>query len=256
MRRLTIRYGDAPSQYGHLYLPDHPSTGSVPLVVLVHGGYWTTEFGLIIETAIARDLAGRGAVVWNVEYRRVGEPGGGWPRTGLDVVAALRALDGPVRAALSAELAGVIAWDRIDVVGHSAGGQLALWAVSRLAADDARSQFTVATVVAQSAALDLEAAGVAGRPSVRALLGVNVHTAPQRYRDASPVCLPVLAAHVVVLHGALDTSIPPSVSRDYVDRVGARGQSVEYVEVPGEGHDAFVTPDSLAHRATVRALGL
>ena len=74
MRRLKVAYGDADSQFGHLYLPVPPPARDdvephpVPVVVIVHGGYWSTDFELIVETPIARDLADRGAIVWNVEY--------------------------------------------------------------------------------------------------------------------------------------------------------------------------------------------
>ncbi|HRC52764.1 MAG TPA: alpha/beta hydrolase, partial [Gordonia sp. (in: high G+C Gram-positive bacteria)] len=105
MKRHRIAYGDAESQFGHLYEP--VTAGErVPLVVLIHGGFFSTRFALTIETAIARLLAQRGAAVWNIEYRRVEEAGGGWPGTGGDSIAALRALDDVVPAALPADLAG------------------------------------------------------------------------------------------------------------------------------------------------------
>lgn len=255
VRRSKIRYGDAISQYGHLYLADAASECmTTPLVVLVHGGYWTTEFGVTVETAIARDLATRGAVVWNVEYRRVGEPGGGWPNTGRDVVAALRALDGVVPEEMGADLAGQVDWNSIAVVGHSAGGQLAVWATAQLAGRTRRTQ--IRTVIAQSAALDMVGAGAVGRQSVIDLIGRPYVAAPHLYRDASPTQQPPFDAHVVAIHTADDTSIPVRVSRDYVAAATARGQSAELVVVPDGGHNAFVDPRSAAHRQTVRVLGL
>lgn len=256
VHRIKIEYGSAPSQYGHLYHAADPADlpAVVRPVVLIHGGYWTTEFGLTIESAIARRYAERGALVWNIEYRRIGEPGGGWPNSLTDVVAALTALDEQARNALPDEVARVVDWSSVGVVGHSAGGQLAVAAVARLGARTAKTRIT--TVVAQSAALDLVGAGKAGRPSVRAFLGADYADAPQRYRDASPLEAPVFDAHVVAVHGDKDTAIPVAVSRDYVEAVTARGQSAELIVVPEEGHDVFVDPRSVGNRQTMRVLGI
>ncbi|MBT0565385.1 S9 family peptidase [Williamsia sp. CHRR-6] len=259
MIRQRISYGDSRSQFGHLYLPvaDPASAAEgrpVPLVVVVHGGYWSTEFALVVETPVARDLAARGAVVWNVEYRRVGEHGGGWPRTGYDVANALSALDTSVRCALPVELAQRVAWDDVAVVGHSAGGQLALWAVARLGA---RTQTTrVRTVILQAAATDLEAAGQRGHLALERFIGAPYADTPHRYRDASPIRARVFDAHVVAIHGELDDAIDHRVSSAYVESVRARGQSAEMVIVAGEGHDAFVDPNSRGHRETLRRLGI
>lgn len=256
VHRSKLVYGSEPSQFGHLYLAadvaDRPER--IRPVVLVHGGYWTTEFGLTIESAIARQYAERGALVWNVEYRRVGEPGGGWPATGRDVVAAIEALEGPVREALDPHAAAALDWSSVAVVGHSAGGQLAVWATARLGARTATTR--ISTVVAQSAALDLVAAGRTGRESVYALMGGAYTDMPQRYRDASPIEQAPFDAHVVAIHGGLDTAIPVDVSRRYVQTVAARGQSAELIVVPDEGHDAFVDPRSVCNRQTLRVLGL
>ncbi|MGV9710354.1 alpha/beta hydrolase family protein [Gordonia sp. NPDC003424] len=252
--RIKVEYGSEPSQFGHIY---HPTDGlgpdgAIPLVVLIHGGYWTTEFALTIQTAIARQLTERGAVVWNVEYRRVGEPGGGWPGTGRDVVAALRALDGPVVDALPTDIAARLDRNSVAVVGHSAGGQLAVWSVAQLGARTGTC--TIRTVIAQSAALDLEAG--ADRPSIRNLLGRPVDEIPHRYSEASPIRQEPFDAHVIALHAENDTAIPVESSRRYVERVSAQGQSAELIVVPGEGHDAFVDPRSACARRTVRLLGV
>lgn len=251
VRRIKIEYGEAPSQFGHIYLPREGLDEAAParVVVLIHGGSWEVEYGCTIQTAIARTLAERAAVVWNIEYRRVGEEGGGWPNTGRDVLDALRALDGPVRDALPP---GVADFSSVAVVGHSAGGQLAVWAVGRLGARTGSTTFT--TVIAQAAVLDTVA--VADKQSLRALMGRPYSEAPRRYEEASPMLAPVFDAHVVAIHGDADDMVPLEVSRRYVDDAVARGQSAELVIVPGEGHQDFVEPDSASARLTLRALGL
>lgn len=256
VRRVKVAYGEEPDQFGQLYLPGAEqcsAAGRVPLVVMIHGGSWSTEFSLTINTAVSRDLAERGTVVWNLEYRRVDPQGsgGGWPQTGRDVLAALRALDGPVAEQLA--LAGVVV-DRHDVavVGHSAGGQLAAWAVAQLGARTERHR--IATVVLQSAVLDLTLPGIRDKDSVVALMGASYEAAPQRYRDASPVYAPVTDALNAVVHTTEDQAIPVAMSRHYVEQIGARGQRVTLTEVPGD-HAAFLDLRSAAHRQTLRMLG-
>jgi acetyl esterase/lipase len=255
VRRVKIAYGDAPSMFGHLYLPDADKRGEgrAPIVVLVHGGFWSTEYSLVVYTGVARALADRGVVVWNVEYRRREETGGGWPGTGRDVIAAIRALDGPVTDQLAT--AGI----RVDasnatVIGHSAGGHLAVWATARLRG--ATDRFRIGTVIAQSPVLDFTETGAHDRPSVVDLMGAPFDKIPDRYREASPSQQPPFDSTVVVIHTVDDESVPIEMSRRYVADATARGQSAVLYEVPGEGHDAFVDPTSAAMRQTLRVLGV
>lgn len=223
-------------------------------MVLIHGGFFSTRFTLTIETAVARLLAQRGAVVWNVEYRRVEEEGGGWPGTGADAVAALRALDDVVPAALPADWASRVAFDDVAVVGHSAGGLLAVWAPAEVAGRTKRARIT--RVVAQSAVLDLTHPQTCNRPTPRNLMGGRYVDIPERYARASPVHAPVFDAHVVAIHAGDDAAVPVESSRRYVEAATARGQSAELIVVPGEGHDAFVDPRSACTRQTLRVLGI
>ncbi|GAC57171.1 hypothetical protein GOHSU_16_01290 [Gordonia hirsuta DSM 44140 = NBRC 16056] len=267
VRRVKIAYGPNPDQFGHLYLPDRPLTEApgTPLVVMIHGGSWSTEFSLTINTAVARDLAGRGAVVWNIEYRRAdpatGAPAAGdaaaasssvWPRCGNDVIAALEALDGPVADALATAGIGV---DRREVaaVGHSAGGHLAVWAVAQLGGRTARHR--IGTVVPQSAVLDFTFPGVRDKPSVRRLLGATYEAAPGRYAQASAAQAPVVDALIALVHTGQDESVPVELSRHYAQQAAGRGQRATLVEVPGD-HAAFLDTGSPAYRATLRTLGL
>lgn len=258
VRRVKVAYGEHPEQFGQLYLPDRAAhtTDRAPLVVMIHGGSWSTEFSLTINTAVSRDLAERGAVVWNIEYRRVdlngsGDSGGGWPQTGRDVIAALQALDGRVAEELA--LAGVALYRRdVAVVGHSAGGQLAVWAVAQLGARTQRHRIT--TVVPQSAVLDLTVPGVRDKPSVVALIGATYDEAPQRYREASPAHAPICDALIAVVHTTQDRAVPVELSRHYAEVMTGRGQPVTLTEVPGD-HAAFLDLRSAAHRQTLRTLG-
>src|SRR6201996_9193937 len=118
-----VHYGPAPSQVAELFLPK--AKGPHPVVVLLHGGCFLKQYeGFPQTSAIAADLAGRGYAVWNVEYRKLGEAGAGYPGTFQDVATALDRLKTEAPK-YDLDLKRVIA------VGHSAGGHLALWAASR-----------------------------------------------------------------------------------------------------------------------------
>ena len=119
MTRSSHPYGSDPSQLGELFLPS--GTGPFGVVVVVHGGYWKAQYDRSLMTDLCLDLAAHGLAAWNLEYRRIGS-GGGWPATLLDVAAGVDLL---------ADLEAPLDLSRVVAVGHSAGGQLALWAASR-----------------------------------------------------------------------------------------------------------------------------
>ena len=120
---VRIAYGPAPAQVVDLFLPK--GRGPHPVVVLIHGGCYLAEYqGLAQTSGVAADLARRGYAVWNVEYRKLGEAGAGYPGTFLDVADAVdRIRDAAKAHRLDPR--------RVVAVGHSAGGHLALWAAAR-----------------------------------------------------------------------------------------------------------------------------
>jgi acetyl esterase/lipase len=214
------RYGEDPSQVADLHVPR--GDGPFGVVVLLHGGYWRTRYGRIVTRPLARDLARRGFAAWNLEYRRLGDGrggGGGWPQTFDDTergIAALHELGDP-----RLDLA------RLSLVGHSAGGQLALYAASRGLG---------ARVVALAPVTDLAAAGGAAR----ALLGGRPEEVPDRYAAADPIRLAPLPVPVLVVHPVDDATIPVARSRAFA----ARGGDVTLVEPPTGGHRAPIDPSS------------
>ena len=114
----NISYGSDDLQFGELRLPETP--GPYPVIVFIHGGCWLNQFSLDHVSAVSRALANQGLAVWTPEYRRVGDAGGGWPGTFEDIARSVAALQGmALRHALDLS--------RLIVMGHSAGGHLALW---------------------------------------------------------------------------------------------------------------------------------
>ena len=203
-RLLPLSYGDDPLQVGDLRIP--PGKDTHPVVVLIHGGFWRSGFDKSLMTLLAEDATERGAATWNVEYRSVGDPGGGYPGTLLDIARAIDHL---------AQVDEPLDLDDVTVIGHSAGGHLALWAGSRslLAPGDPGASPVVEphTVVAQAAVVDLYKAAETnlGFSAVEALLGGEPDEVPDHYRVAQPV---LDAQRVVAVHGRYDQVVPISQS--------------------------------------------
>ena len=115
---LRSAYGLDSLQFGELRLPE--GKGLHPVVVIIHGGCWLNAYDLHLMAPMATALTQAGYATWNLEYRRVGDEGGGWPGTFLDIAAGLNHLK-QLASAYDLDLS------RIVVIGHSAGGHLALW---------------------------------------------------------------------------------------------------------------------------------
>jgi acetyl esterase/lipase len=190
--------------------------------VLIHGGFWRQRYGSELEGGIARDLVARGWTVWNVEYRRLGADGG-WPTTFLDVEAAIRAL--PVAAS------------RVVAIGHSAGGQLAVWA---------GAQGLVGAAVSQAGALDLDELSRLGTSDdvVNMLLGGTPEEVPHRYAKASPRRRLPIGVPLLLVHGERDDDVPPCVSREFAEAARAAGDDCELVVIDDEGHYEHLEPGS------------
>ncbi len=227
-------YGRSRAQYAVLELP--PGEGPFAVVVLLHGGFWRLGFNRTLMNPLAHDLLGRGFAVWNVEYRRLGigwGGGGGWPQTFEDVAAAIDLL---------ADVEAPLDLRRVIAVGHSAGGQLALWAAARAklppGAPGAQPRVALAAAVGQAAICDLRAAHAArlGAGVVRRLLGGSPARVPERYDLASPAALLPLGVPLLLVCGERDSVVAPSQSLDYAQRARAQGDEVSVVVRAGEGH--------------------
>lgn len=246
----TIRYGPSDSQAGDLYVPGIPRP---PVVCLLHGGFWRLPYGRGELAPIAEDLAARGFAVWNLEYRRIGEPGGGWPGTLQDVAAGVDHLATLVADGADLELG------QVTVVGHSAGGQLALWLAARdrgLGHASAPSRVRPDAVAGLAAVADLAGADSldSGRGAVKALLGGTPRQHPERYAAASPIALLPLGVRQLIVHGTADDVLPVELARGYVRAARAAGDGVQLVELPGAGHMDYLDPGSAAHATLCRWL--
>ncbi len=244
----TLAYATGTDHQGDLRLPD--TGGPHPVAVLIHGGFWRHHWTRDTMEAIAVDLTNRGWATWNIEYRRVGLDGG-YPATLQDVGAAIDHLD-----ELSAE--NHLDLERVFVIGHSAGGQLALWAANRhrLGEDDpgAGPRVLPAAAISLAGVTDLETAETSnlGNDAVSGFLGVAPRA--EAYRVASPMnLLPADRPHLVV-HGTGDDSVPISFAHSYVEAARHPGTLVELLEIDGADHFDPITPSSSAWAAVVDRL--
>ena len=251
------RYGDHPSQYAELSLP--AGSGPVPVVVVVHGGFWRDAYDADLARPLAADLVPRGWAALVVEYRRVGrsrtDGGGGWPATALDVAAAVDGLAGPGQ-----ELAGGrLDLDHVVALGHSAGGHLAGWLAARpglpAGAPGAGPAVRLSGFVSQAGVLDLVSAAreQVGGDAVPDLMGGGPDEQPEAYALASPTARLPLGVPSVCVHGAADTNVPLRQSEAFVAASRAAGDRSELRRFDGD-HFAPITVGTPAWALCVEAL--
>jgi acetyl esterase/lipase len=239
----TIAYGPHNAQVADLWLPPGAG-GALPVVALVHGGFWRAVFRRGLMTPLARAVTAAGFAAWNIEYRRVGflGGGGGWPATPDDVDTALRHL------ATLPEVDPA----RVALCGHSAGGQLAFAALgSRLDELEVRGAVSLASVLDLDAGARLGLGGMA----VQAFLGGEPDAVSERYERCSPARLLPLGVRQLVVHGDDDAVVPPSMSAGYVDRARRAGDDVTYLQLPATGHREVISPHGPAWEGIASFLG-
>lgn len=247
----TIEFGPDPSQVGDLHLPEVEPPW--PVVVLLHGGFWRARYGRDLMTPLAEDLISRSYAAWVVEFRRLGMEGGGWPGTLDDVATGMDTL-GRIAAERALDL------ERIATLGHSSGGQLALWLAARRSlpahAPGGRPAVHPRAAISCSGVLDLTRAAEQeiGNGAVVELLGGLPSEAPERYELVSPSARVPIGVPTVVLHGDHDAVVPPSQSRTYAELAISAGDPVQLVELPGIGHYDFLDPASMAWQSVVDRL--
>ena len=252
-----IAYGVDSSQYGELRIP--AGTGPYPLVVLIHGGCFKAAYATAQRLGPMADaLKADGIATWNIEYRRLGEPGSGWPGTYLDVG---RAVD-HVRA-----IAGEYHLDlgRIVVVGHSAGGHLAMWTAARGRLTKA-SELYAADPLRVRGVMDLAGpvdmtANIPGYEAlcrdtvITSLLGGTPATVPDHYAQASAMKLLPLAIPQVLVLGSHEDYVPLPLVDAYVQAATQAGDQVRRILIPGAGHFEIASPLSFTWPQVKAAIG-
>jgi acetyl esterase/lipase len=227
-----VPYGSGAHQFGDLRLPK--GNGPHPVVMNIHGGFWRNEYDLTHAGHLCAALTAEGVATWNLEYRRIGNPGGGWPGTLDDVRTGAAHLE-KIAAERSLDLKRVVA------MGHSAGGHLVLW-LAKPTAIALRGVVALAPVADLRRAWELKLSNTV----VADLLGGSPQDLPDRYRSASPIELVPLGVAQRLLHGTNDDIVPLEISRRYVAAAKKSGDDSTLIEVAGAGHFELIDPRSSA----------
>ncbi|MDQ4044977.1 MAG: alpha/beta hydrolase [Chloroflexota bacterium] len=238
-----IAWSDGPLQFADLRRPE--GKGPHPAVIAIHGGFWRNRYSLDYMGHLCAALTVQELVTWNIEYRRVGDPGGGWPETFHDVVAASRYLvDHAEELNVDRE--------RVAVLGHSAGGHLAGWLASlgnvppdsEIAADP----LPLAAAVPIAGVLDLERCWELhlSDDAVVGLLGGTPAEVPERYAVASPIALVPPSVSSLIIHGQYDENAPIELSERYHAALTEAGALSAMPLLPRVDHFDVVDPESRA----------
>jgi acetyl esterase/lipase len=242
-----VHYGDASSQFADLWLPSGSRVH--PVVVLVHGGCWRADLpGLELMAYAAEDLRQHGVAVWNVEYRRIGDAGGGYPGSFEDIANAvdwLRKLANTKRL----DIRNVVA------VGHSAGGHLALWAAARRRLPKSSPLYrdnplSIKAVVSLAGIGDLglyraQGPPACGGPRVIDLLDGAASRGPwDVFKDTSPAEMLPIGVPQAIVSGALDPIVPATFGRAYAAKATAAADLVQEITISDAGHFELIDPMS------------
>lgn len=261
-----VQYGAWPQQFGDLRVPELGEGERAPVVMFLHGGWWKARYGLEYGGHLCAALKADGIATWSIEYRRVGDAGGGWPGTFEDAAAGYDFL---------ATLAKSYALDlgRIVVVGHSAGGHLAFWLAgrTRIAVESPlrvlQPVLPMRAVIGLAGAVDLrlviELAGKGRfthtRDEVVRLMGGTPTEVPERYGAGNPGELVPLGVPQILLQGSRDDQIPKRLAVEWARRGRGLGDRVEVMRIAGADHYDVVDPESKAWKrvrlAILRAVG-
>lgn len=236
-----IHYGDGRLQFGELRLP--PGNGPHPVAVFIHGGSWLVEYDITHTNKLTDALARNGIATWSLEYRRVGNEGGGWPGTFEDIARGADHLK-----ALAAD------WnldrDRVIAMGHSAGGHLALWLAARPRLPEeapgyAAEPLSLIGVLGLAPAPDLAGLYADERRTgtIDTLMGGSPTEVPQHYGWGSPMRLAPVDIPQRLMIGKYDAYWGP-VGERYFETARARGDNVDRIEAAESGHFEMIDPDS------------
>ena len=258
-----IHYGPGSLQFGDLFMPSLAPGKLAPVLVFIHGGWWKNAYDLAYGGHLAEAFKRDGIAVWSLEYRRVGDDGGGWPGTFEDVAAGFDSLK---------SLAQTYPLDlhHVAVAGHSAGGHLAFWLAGRPNVPESsplhhpQPALAMHGVVALAGAVDLRMTiDLSGfftfahdKQNVISFMGGSPDQVPDRYRAGNPGELLPITQPQWLLQGTEDDQIPPKLPDQWAQRGRRMGEHVSVDIIAGANHFDVVDPDSKAWphvRAAVRA---
>jgi acetyl esterase/lipase len=254
-----VQYGADPLQFAELRFP--AGNGPFPLLFVIHGGWWLSENDLNHIGHLCAKFTSLGVVTCSLEYRRIGDPDGGWPGTFLDVANATKYFKNALARNPRVDL------KRAAAIGHSAGGHLALWlgAKHRVPKSSVlytgQDQWLIATVSLTGIA-DLRSAWELGLGdhAVEKLIGGSPAQYPERFAEASPFELVPFGIKQFLIHGRSDDRVPVSQSQRFADKAKAAGDEATMITLDDIGHFELIDPESRAWgivaQSTLTVLGV
>ncbi|MBN2625924.1 MAG: alpha/beta hydrolase [Spirochaetales bacterium] len=247
---IESSYGPDPSQRGILYLPHGGSRGTV---CLFHGGFWKMPYDLHQFDRVCEALMLRGYMVWNIEYRRTGVPGREWTDTFEDAVMSVNHLK-----ELKKQFSG-IDLKNLTVMGHSAGGHLALWLGNHPETMiETKLEIRPARIIGLSPITDLMGCyeREAGGNAVEELLQCTPQEDRIKYESASPLELLPLNIPTLIFHGDRDEYVPVEMSEGYAGRSKEFEGDCTLITINGGIHMDFIDPGTISFRKVLDALEL
>jgi acetyl esterase/lipase len=235
-----IAYGSDPLQFGELRLPK--TKGKHPVVIVVHGGCWFAEYDLNHLAAFSDALMKLGVATWTIEYRRIGDKGGAWPGTFQDVANGTDYLREVAKQ-------HPLNLQRVVVIGHSAGGQLALWLAARKNLPKTSALYSpnplpLTGVVSLAGISDLKKYRPNCDDSVNKLLGGSPEQFAERYQQTSPLELLPLKVPVRLIHGAQDRIVPLELGKEFEASARQKGDDVILTTLDTAAHFDLISPVS------------
>ena len=246
-----VQYGMDSVQFADVRFPT--GKGPFPLLLGIHGGWWLSANNLDHFAPLCARLASLGIVTCNLECRLIGDPGGGWPGTFLDVARAVEFFKHRLARDRRVDI------KRAAVIGHSSGGHLALWLGARHRVPKGSVLYTgqeqwLTAVISLAGIPDLKSAWEEGLGdhAVDKLIGGSPVQYPKRYLGASPLGLLPTGLTQVLIHGQDDDRVPISQSRRFAEKAEAVGDEAKLVALDGAGHFELIDPESRARDAVAR----
>ena len=238
-----VKYGQDPQHFAELRFPF--GRGPFPFMFVIHGGFWQSAYDLSHIGHVCAAFTSKGIITCNLEYRRLGDPGGGWPGTFQDISLATDHIPEIISSDTRADLT------RTAIIGHSAGGHLALWLGGRHRIPNTSPlhgapKYRLGSAVSLAGVCDLRTAWKQrlGNGVVTRLMGGTPDQYPDRYDAGSPIELLPIGTRQVLIHGSVDDVVPASQSERFVERAERLGEYPTLIKLDAIGHFELIDPES------------
>lgn len=244
---FDLKYGDDISQKGHLYIPNAKIKGTI---CLFHGGFWKMPYDLRQFDKLCESLLLEGFIVWNIEYRRTGEPNSSWIAPFEDAVKSVNHLIKLKKDYSQIDEKNVI------IMGHSAGGHLALWLGHNNHITEEKLKLNPIYILGLAPITDLVECynNSVGGNAVEELLQCTPTSNLSRYIQTSPIVLLPLKRPTIIFHGTKDEYVPIKMTKTFSDKCDSYSKLFSLIEINGGTHMDFIDPNSRSTQKVIEVL--